>query len=86
MEVFKNMALLAELVQCGGLIFTWCYNENGTLLHSNCPDQAFLSGVFDLFGCKQQMMEYGTDHDPPLPSEPHWESCGRPPLRRRTDV
>ncbi|MCI6885178.1 AraC family transcriptional regulator, partial [bacterium] len=66
MDVFQNMALLAELVQCGGPIFTWCYDEKGNLLRSNCPDQAFLSGVFDLFGCKQQMMEYGTDHDPPI--------------------
>ena len=66
MEVFQNMTLLAELVQCGGPIFTWCYDEKGTLLRSNCPDEAFLSGVFDLFGCKQQMMEYGADHDPPI--------------------
>lgn len=25
-----------------------------------------MSGVFDLFGCKQQMMEYGADHDTPI--------------------
>ena len=66
MEVFQNMTLLAELVQCGGSIFTWCYDEKGTLLRSNCPDEAFLSGVFDLFGCKQQMMEYGAAHDTPI--------------------
>lgn len=66
MEVFQNMTLLAELVQCGGSIFTWCYDEKGTLLRSNCPDEAFLSGVFDLFGCKQQMMEHGADHDSPI--------------------
>lgn len=66
MEVFQNMTLLAELVQCGGPIFTWCYDENGGLLRSNCPDEAFLSGVFDLFGCKQQMLTYGTSHDTPI--------------------
>ena len=66
MDVFQNMALLAELVQCGGPIFTWCYDEKGNLLRSNCPDQAFLSGVFDLFGCKQQMLIYGTSHDTPI--------------------
>ena len=66
MEVFQSMALLAELVQCGGPIFTWCYDEKGNLLRSNCPDEAFLSGIFDLFGCKQQMMEYGTAHDTPI--------------------
>ena len=66
MEVFQSMALLAELVQCGGPIFTWCYDEKGNLLRSNCPDEAFLSGIFDLFGCKQQMMEYGAAHVPPI--------------------
>lgn len=66
MEVFQSMALLAELVQCGGPIFTWCYDEKGNLLRSNCPDEAFLSGIFDLFGCKQQMMEYGAAHDTPI--------------------
>lgn len=66
MEVFQNMALLAELVQCGGPIYTWCYDANGTLLRSNCPDEAFLSGIFDLFGCKQQMMLHGASHDAPI--------------------
>lgn len=66
MDVFQNMVLLAELVQCGGPIFTWCYDEKGNLLRSNCPDEAFLSGVFDLFGCKQQMLIYGTSHDTPI--------------------
>lgn len=66
MEVFQSMALLAELVQCGGPIFTWCYDEKGNLLRSNCPDEAFLSGIFGLFGCKQQMMEYGAAHDTPI--------------------
>lgn len=46
MEILQNMKLLAELIQCGGSIFTWCYNEEGALLGSNCPDEAFLSGVF----------------------------------------
>lgn len=66
MDVVQNMALLGELFQCGGPIFTWCYDEKGDLLRSNCPDEAFLSGAFDLFGCKRQMMEYGTAHDTPI--------------------
>lgn len=66
MEIFQRMALLAELVQCGGQIFTWCYDQKGQLLRSNCPDEAFLSGAFELFGCKRQMMEYGAVHDTPI--------------------
>ncbi len=66
MEIVQNMKLLAELIQCGSPIFTWCYNERGSLLGSNCPDEAFLSGVFELFGCKEQMLAYGALHDTPL--------------------
>ena len=66
MEIFQSMGLLAELFQCGGQIFTWCYDQKGDLLHSNCPDEAFLSGAFDLFGCKRQMLEHGAVHNTPI--------------------
>ena len=66
MELFQKMALLAHLLQCGGTIFTWCYQADGTLLRSNCPDEAFLAGAFELFGCKQQMLDYGSRHDTPI--------------------
>ena len=66
METFQNMNLFSELVQCGGNIYTWCYNADGTLLRSNCPDEVFLSGVFDLLGCKQRMLEHGRNHDIPV--------------------
>ena len=66
MEIFQNMALFSELIQCGGTIYTWCYDADGTLLRSNCPDEAFLSGAFDLFGCKQRMLEYGKSHFAPI--------------------
>ena len=66
MEIFQSMGLLAELFQCGGQIFTWCYDQKGDLLHSNCPEEAFLSGAFDLFGCKRQMLEHGAIHNTPI--------------------
>ena len=66
MNVFQNMALFAELVRCGGPVYTWCYEADGTLLKSNCPEEAFLSGAFELFGCKQQMMQYAALHDTPI--------------------
>lgn len=66
MDIFQNMALFSELIQCGGTIYTWCYEADGTLLKSNCPDEAFLSGAFDLFGCKQHMLEYGKSHKAPI--------------------
>ena len=32
MDVFQNMELFSELIQCGGNIYTWCYNADGSLL------------------------------------------------------
>ena len=32
MHVFQNMELFSELIQCGGNIYTWCYNADGSLL------------------------------------------------------
>lgn len=54
MDVFQNMELFSELIQCGSNIYTWCYNADGSLLQSNCPEAGFLSGAFDLFGCKKK--------------------------------
>ncbi|WP_455501367.1 helix-turn-helix domain-containing protein [Gemmiger sp.] len=66
MDVIPNMLLFSELIQCGGNVYTWCYDADGTLLKSNCPDEAFLSGAFDLFGCKRRMLEYGREHTTPV--------------------
>ncbi len=66
MDIFQNMALFSELIQCGGSIYTWCYNADGTLLRSNCPDEVFLSGAFELLGCKQRMFEHGQKEDLPV--------------------
>lgn len=66
MDIFKNSVLFSELIQCGGNVYTWCYNADGTLLKSNCPDEAFLSGAFSLFGCTQRMVEYGREHATPI--------------------
>ena len=65
MDVIQNMLLFSELIQCGGNVYTWCYDADGKLLKSNCPDEGFLSGAFDLFGCRQRMLEYGKAHTTP---------------------
>ena len=45
MNVLQNMMLFSELVQCGGNVYTWCYDAQGKLLRSNCPDEAFLASA-----------------------------------------
>lgn len=66
MDVAQNMELLAELLRCGSECYLWCYDAFGTLLHSNCPDEFFLNEAFDLFGCKQKMLEYAECHNTPV--------------------
>ena len=66
MDVFQNMTLFSEMIRCGGDIYTWCYDADGKLLQSNCPDAGFLSGAFDLFGCRQKMLDYGRQHTKPV--------------------
>ena len=66
MDVFQNMELFSELIQCGSNIYTWCYNADGSLLQSNCSEAGFLSGAFDLFGCKKKMLDYGSRHTTPV--------------------
>ena len=29
MNVLQNMMLFSELVQCGGNVYTWCYDAQG---------------------------------------------------------
>ena len=66
MDAFQNMTLFSEMIRCGGDIYTWCYDADGKLLQSNCPDAGFLSGAFDLFGCRQKMLDYGRQHTKPV--------------------
>lgn len=65
METLQNMALLGELIRCGGEIYTWCYQTDGTLLRSNCPDEAILAAAFTQLGCKQRMLDH-TDAEAPI--------------------
>ena len=66
MDIVQNMALRSELLQCGGKVYPRCYSADGTLLHSNCPNEGFISEVFQLLGCKQQMLEHGQRQGSPV--------------------
>lgn len=66
MELFQKIQLLAQLIRCGDEVYAWCYRADGTLLHSNCPEEAFLDEAFERFGCKQQMLDYAQDHSKPV--------------------
>lgn len=59
MQVEQNMELFEQLVSCGSNIYTWCYDAEGQLLHSNCPDEVLFATAFANFGCKEKMLAYG---------------------------
>ena len=51
MDIEQNLALLQELLCCGSNIYTWCYDSDGNLLSSNCPDESLFAKAFSLLGC-----------------------------------
>ncbi len=66
MDVLQNMSLFKELVRCGSDIYTWCYDTNGYLLESNCPEQELLATAFSFLGCKERMLDYWRESSYPV--------------------
>ncbi len=66
MDISQNIELFQELVRCGGNIFTWRYDGEGTLLSSNCPEEAVFSTAFSLTGCRDRMLAYAAVQDTPV--------------------
>ncbi len=65
MDVQQNLELFQELMLCDGNIYSWRYDASGTLLHSNCPDQAVFAAAFEVFGCLDKMLKIGGERDTP---------------------
>lgn len=65
MDIPQNLALFQELIGCGSNLYTWCYDAEGQLLASNCPDEVLLSTAFSNFGCKEKMLCLGREGGPP---------------------
>lgn len=61
----QNLALLRELLGCGEQIYLWCYDADGQLLRTNCPD-AVLGTIFAHIGASEHMKSYSQAHRNPL--------------------
>jgi len=57
MDVTQNLNVFRELMLCEGPIYSWEYDDRGTLLFSNCPDQLVIESAFELSGSLQKMLE-----------------------------
>lgn len=66
MDVLQNMDLFRELVCCGSDIYTWCYDAEGCLLTSNCPEEELFSTAFSMLGCRERMLSYWKTHTAPV--------------------
>lgn len=66
MDVIQNMKLFEEQITCGLDVYTWQYDENMTLLHTNCPRGALLDEAFALLGGKKIVMENSAYADRPI--------------------
>lgn len=66
MDVAQNMELFKELVRCSGDLYTWCYDPEGNLLESNCPEEDLLANAFSILGCKDRMLTHWKDNSIPL--------------------
>lgn len=66
MDIGKNMELFQELIRCGNDLYTWCYDAQGQLLHSNCPDESLLASAFSFLGCLKRAMELSATVDTPI--------------------
>ena len=66
MDIQQNIDLFQELIRCGAEIFTWCYDADGTLLSSNCPDESILAAAFSMFGLREKMLAHGRAYHTPV--------------------
>lgn len=66
MTVDEKVALFQGQIGCDGNIYTWCYDADGQLLHSNCPQEMLLATAFSLLGCKDAAFAHGAEHDEPI--------------------
>lgn len=66
MDVSQNIELFQELVRCGGEISLWRYDGEGSLLSSNCPQEAVFAAAFSLSGCRERMLAHAAAQDEPV--------------------
>ncbi len=66
MDIADRIALFQELIRCGNEIYTWVYSPEGTLLRSNCPNEALFSAAFSVFGIRERMLAHAQSHSSPL--------------------
>ncbi len=60
----RNLELFQNMIRCGSEIYTWCYDLDGQLVSTNCPDAAIWSTTFSMLGCVTTMLSRAKDGIP----------------------
>ena len=59
-----KLSVFEEIIQVSSPVWTWVYDKNASLLHSNCPSEAIFDHAFELFGFRQEMLKRSASHRP----------------------
>ena len=60
-----RLRVLQDLLSCTGKMYGWCYDADGKLLGTNCPDTV-LDNVFTVTGCMQTAKDHVKEHREPI--------------------
>ncbi len=63
--VQENLEMISGLFGVSDPVYAWCYEENGQLVASNCPEEHALDAAFDLVFCKSRTLEHYQENDTP---------------------
>ncbi|MDL2327546.1 AraC family transcriptional regulator [Ruminococcaceae bacterium OttesenSCG-928-A11] len=66
MTTDERISLFQEAITCDGNIYTWCYDSDGQLLYSNCPQEMLLATAFSLLGGKAKALSHGQVNSEPI--------------------
>ncbi len=61
----ERLRVLQDLLSCTGKMYAWCYDAEGKLIDTNCPDRV-LDDVFSATGCMEAVRHHAREHREPI--------------------
>ncbi len=61
MELQNNLMLFRELIACDEPIYYWCYDGDGSLMASSCPEETVFHPIFRHSGCLEYALAAQTE-------------------------
>ena len=65
LDLGDRLQILQDLLSCTGKMYAWCYDADGKLLGTNCPDKV-LDNVFSAAGCMEAVQKHTKEHREPI--------------------